>query len=421
MDTTETDVLVCGGGCAGLAAALAAARNHAKVLLVERAGFAGGIVTAVGLPYFDGLVDRKTNKIVLRGIPLEFLNRLGILAPDAETVPKFHVLVDNIERFKLLADRMLTEQAPRLRVLYHAMACGAEVAGDRIDRVLVASKAGLTAVRAKVVVDCTGDGDVACWAGAPVAKSEPLQPMTMHFRIGNVTRRPEQSARCRAALVRAHEAGELALFYGPGIMFHFAPDEVYVHATRIAGDASDPDQLTAAEMRGRRDVWTMFERWKKEVAGFEDSYLIESGPYIGVRETRRIVGRYVLTEDDIKQEKPFDDAVATGCWYLDLHPLTATPGTAQMEKGHQPGPYDIPYRSLLPQKVANLIVAGRCHSATQWAASSTRVTATAMAMGQAAGVAAALAVERTTAPADLDGKVVRQTLHQQHAGPYLRA
>ncbi|MDR3638859.1 MAG: FAD-dependent oxidoreductase [Isosphaeraceae bacterium] len=421
MNTLETDVLVCGGGCAGLAAALAAARNHARVLLVERAGFAGGIVTTVGLPYFDGLVDKKTNKIVLRGIPLEFLNRLGIVAPDAETVPKFHVLVDSIERFKLLADRMLAEQSPRLSVLYHAMACGAEVVADRIDRVLVASKDGLTAVRAKVIVDGTGDADIACWAGAPVTKSPSLQPMTMHFRIGNVNRQPDLSAKCRDALVRAHEAGELPLFYGPGLMFHFAPDEVYVHATRVAGDASDPGQLTAAEMQGRRDVWTMFERWKKEVPGFEDAYLIETGPYIGVRETRRIVGRYVLTEDDIKAEKPFDDAVATGCWYLDLHPQAATPGSAQKEKGHQPGPYDIPYRSLLPQQITNLIVAGRCHSATQWAASSTRVTATAMAMGQAAGVAGALAVERNVAPAELDGRLVRQTLHQQHAGPYLRS
>jgi hypothetical protein len=421
MNTVETDVLVCGGGCAGLAAALASARNHARTLLVERAGFAGGIVTTVGLPYFDGLVDKKTNRIVLRGIPLEFLNRLGVVAPDAESVPRFHVLVDNIERFKLLADRMLGEQSPRLRVLYHAMACGAEVAGDRVDRVLVACKDGLVAVRARAVVDCTGDGDVAAWAGAPVEKSPVLQPLTMHFRVGNVNRRPDTTARCREALVRAHEAGELPLFYGPGLMFHFAPDEAYVHATRVAGDASDAGQLTAAEMQGRRDVWTMFERWKKEVPGFEDAYLIESGPYIGVRETRRIVGRYVLTEDDIKAEKPFDDAVATGCWYLDLHPQEATPGSAQKEHGYQPGPYDIPYRSLLPRKVTNLIVAGRCHSATQWAASSTRVTATAMAMGQAAGVAAALAVERTTAPAELDGTLVRQTLHQQHAGPYLRS
>jgi FAD dependent oxidoreductase len=420
MNSLKADVLVCGGGCAGLAAALAAARGGAQTVLVERAGFAGGIITTVGLPYFDGLVDKHTNKIVLGGIPFEFLVRLGLIAADAESIPKFHVLVDNIERFKLLADRMLTEQSARLHVLYHAMICNAEVVGDRITRVIVATKGGLLTIEPRVVIDCTGDGDVACWAGAPVEKTHPLQPMTMHFRIGNVHRNAEMAARCRAALVRAHESGELKLFYGPGLNFNFAPDEAYVHAIRVAADAGDPDELTQAEMQGRRDVWLMFERWKKEVPGFEDAYLISSGPYIGVRETRRIVGQYVLTEDDLVAERTFEDGVATGCWYLDLHPQEATPGGAQKKLGHQPGPYDIPYRSLLPQKVANLLVAGRCHSATQLAASSTRVTATAMAMGQAAGVAGALAVERKTTPAELPGALVRQTLHQQHAGPYLR-
>ena len=146
----------------------------------------------------------------------------------------------------------------------------------------------------------------------------------------------------------------------------------------MAADASDPDGTTQAEMQGRRDVWLMFDRWKKEVPGFEDAYLISSGPYIGVRETRRIVGQYVLTEADLVAERTFEDGVATGCWYLDLHPQEATPGGAQKKLGHQPGPYDIPYRSLLPQKVVNLLVAGRCHSATQLAAASTRVTATEM-------------------------------------------
>jgi hypothetical protein len=137
-----------------------------------------------------------------------------------------------------------------------------------------------------------------------------------------------------------------------------------------------------------------------------------------VRETRRIDGVHVLTEQDIRQRRAFDDAVATGCWYLDLHPQQATPGGAQTEKGFQPDPYDIPYRSLLPRKLSNLLVAGRCHSATQLAASSTRVTVTAMAMGQAAGTAASLALGGRTTPAELPGTRVRQTLEAQHAGPY---
>jgi FAD-dependent oxidoreductase family protein len=178
--------------------------------------------------------------------------------------------------------------------------------------------------------------------------------------------------------------------------------------------------LTAAEMQGRADAWAMFQRWQREVPGFEEAYFISSGPFIGVRETRRIVGRYVLTEDDIRQDRRFDDAVATGCWYLDMHPLEATPGAAQTSLGFQPGPYDIPYGSILPTKVANLLVAGRCHSATRWAASSTRVTVTAMALGQAAGTAAALAVQQRVGPQEIAGQKVRATLEQQHAGPYYR-
>ena len=180
----------------------------------------------------------------------------------------------------------------------------------------------------------------------------------------------------------------------------------------MPADASVAADLTRAEMQGRADAWVMFERWKKNVPGFEDAYFVSSGPYAGVRETRRIDGVYVLTEEDIRRQQPFEDAIATGCWYLDIHPHKATPGAAQETKGFQPEPYDIPYRSLLPKKIVNLLVAGRCHSATQLAASSTRVTVTAMAMGQAAETAAALALARKTTPAEL----CRYTRPATHAG-----
>lgn len=417
----ETDVLVCGGGCAGLGAALASARAGARTLLVERAGFAGGIITAVGLPYFDGIADKTTRNICVRGIPLEFLVKMGVCAADAVTLPTHNPVIRNTEQFKRVADELLTQEHPRLRVLFHAFACEVSSRGDRIHEVRVATKAGLLSIQPRVVVDCTGDGDVAAFSGAPFEVAQPLQPMTMHFRIGNVRRTPDTSRLCRESLVQAHEQGALRLFYGPGLSFVFAPNEAYIHAVRVAGNAADPEQLTAAEMQGRADAWTMFERWKRDVPGFEDAYFISSGPYIGVRETRRIIGRYVLSEDDIRADKRFDDAVATGCWYLDMHPLEATPGRAQHVLGFQPPPYDIPYGSILASKVSNLLVAGRCHSATQWAASSTRVTVTAMALGQAAGVAAALAAQRRLTPHEVEGTLVRKTLEQQHAGPMHRA
>jgi hypothetical protein len=139
-----------------------------------------------------------------------------------------------------------------------------------------------------------------------------------------------------------------------------------------------------------------------------------------VRESRRILGRHVLTEDDLMNARRFDDAIATGCWYLDLHPNKTVLGSANDfdPKKVQPAPYDIPYRSLVPQKLGNLLVAGRCHSATRGAHASTRVTATAMAMGEAAGVAAAMSLKSGTDVAALDGRLVRETLSRQNAGPF---
>lgn len=414
--TYRPDVLVCGGGCAGLAAALAAARNGAHTLVVEQAGFAGGIITAVGLPYFDGIADYHEKRVVTPGIPLELLSAMGVCAPDATHLPIHNPTIGNIEQFKLLADRLLRAE-PNLHVLFHTIACETSLRGDRVEAVYLANKAGLSRVEPDVVVDCTGDADIAARAGAPVEKSPELQPMTMHFRIGNVRRTPDTGRLCREAVIRAQARGDLPMFYGPGVGFRFAPDEVYVHAVRVKADGSDPEDLTRAEMQGRADAWAMFEAWKSDVPGFEEAYFIMSGPFIGVRETRRIVGEYVLTEDDIVTSRQFEDAVATGCWYLDQHPNDVTVGTANRGEKVQPKPYDIPYRTLLPQKASNLLVAGRCHSATQLASSSTRVNATAMAMGQAAGTAAALAARRRVSPHDLHGADVCERLRRQGAGP----
>ena len=419
MKTLETEVLVCGGGCAGLCAALASARNGAKTLLVERAGFSGGIITAVGLPYFDGIAHKKDRKILLGGIPVELLVRSEIIKAGDRLVPKYNPTIGNIERFKRLADELLVAEAPRLSVLYHTQVCDVRSEPDRIKEVIVANKDGLVAIRAHTVIDTTGDGDVAAFGGAPVVKTSPLQPMTMHFRFGHVKKTPEMQKRCKAELVAAQEAGELSMFYGPGLMFMFAPDELYVHASRIKGDASDAADLTRCEIEGRAQAWAMFSRWKKNVPGFEDAYFVTSGPYVGVRETRRIDGEYVLTEDDIIAGRRFDDAVATGCWYLDIHPNETTTGSAWHEEPVFPEPYDIPYGSIQAKKLGNLLVAGRCHSATAKAASSTRVTCTAMALGQAAGTAAALAVEGKTSVAELKGLAVRRRLESQHAGPYV--
>lgn len=431
MKTINTDVLVCGGGCAGIAAAISAARGGAKTLLIERAGFSGGIITTVGLPYFDGLIDKPTGRFVVKGIALELLEKLGVAKPGAKHIDDLRadlitkywgsVYIPNVEEFKVLTDDLILQHGENLRVLYHTTACEVEVKDGRVSAVMVANKDGLTRIEARQVVDCTGDGDIAHWGGAPTEKMDPLMPLTMHFRIGNVVPVKETSPQAKAALIDAHQRGLLPEFYGPGLIYAFAKDEVYVHATRVAADATDAADFTRAEMQGRKDAWTIFREWKAKVPGFENSYFIMSGPFIGVRETRRIVGERVLTLEDLEKTNRYDDAVATGCWFLDVHPQKTSVDKPFTGSGFQPKPYDISYRTLVPKKLSNLLVAGRCHSASKEAAASSRVTVTAMALGEAAGVAAALAVKTRTEVGLTDGSKVRELLAAKNAGPFTDA
>ncbi len=416
----STDVLVVGGGCAGSAAALAASRAGAKTLLIEKAPFAGGIVTSVGLPYFDGIAHITTKRVVVRGIALELLAKSGACAPDAQMVSKHNPTIPNTFEFKLLLDRLFKEQHGRLEVLFNTFVCDATTSDGRIAEVTLANKDGLVTVKPKVVIDCSGDADVAAWAGAPYEQNSEVQPLTLHFRIGNVERSPDLTKLCREALKLAQSAGELPYYYGPGVMFMFAKDEVYIHGIRVPANPTDAADLSRAEMQGRADAHAMFQAWKQHVPHFKEAYFIEAYPWIGVRESRRIIGQHVLSEDDLMKGRRFDDAVATGCWYLDIHPNKTTTGGANDfdPRKVQPEPYDIPYRSLLPQKLTNLLVAGRCHSATRGAHASTRVTVTAMALGEAAGVAAALGVATKTEPGALNGQKVREALAKAGGGPF---
>jgi hypothetical protein len=420
--TIQTDVLVCGGGCAGVAATLSAARLGAKTLLVEKAPFAGGIITNVGLPFFDGIANITDKRIVVRGVALELLSKSGVCAPDATHTEKHNPVIRNSFQFKLLLDQLLTEQKDRLTVLFNTFACGAETSDGRIKSVQVANKDGIVNIEPRVVVDCTGDADVAAWSGAPFEQNAEVQPLTLHFRIGHVKKMSNIGHACRESLAKAHERGDLPYFYGPGVMFLYGDDEVYIHGVRVPADPTNAADLTRAEMQGRADAWAMFQAWKRDVPAFADSYFIEAYPWIGVRESRRLIGQHVLSEDDLMKSRSFDDAVATGCWYLDLHPNKIVVCSANDfdPKKVQPEPYDIPYRSLVSPKIGNLLVAGRCHSATRGAHASTRVTATAMAMGEAAGTAAALSLKGSAEASQLDGVKVRETLAARGAGPFTK-
>lgn len=435
--TIKTDVLVCGAGCAGIAAAISSAKNGAKTLLIERAGFTGGIITAVGLPYLDGIVELKTNRVVVRGFALEMAKALNIVKKETpQTLEDFApqsvdqkwntLRIPNVEQYKLIADQFIEIYRSNLSVLYHSTVADAEVRNGRLVSVTVANKDGLVRIEAKQIIDCTGDADVARFAGLPVEKTSPLMPLTLHFRIGNVTASPTLEDEAKKVLTEVYQAGKIPMFYGPGVMFAFGKNEAYIHAVRVPGDASDAADLSRVEMQARRDSWVIFEAWKKHVPGFEDSYYMSSSPYTGARETYRIQGAYILTADDIWKNNRFDDAIATGCWYLDRHPNKQTfhpNGDAEandkkLTERVTPRAYDIPYRSLIAKNASNLLVAGRCHSATGEAASSTRVTVTAMALGEAAGAAAAMAIKTKSEVALLDGVKVREALAKQGGGPF---
>jgi ribulose 1,5-bisphosphate synthetase/thiazole synthase len=437
MKIIKTEVLVCGAGCAGITAAIASAKNGAKTLLIERAGFVGGIITAVGLPYLDGAVELKTGKVVVKGIPLELMQALGVVnTPDPKTINDFAektvdkkwmtIRLPNTERYKLITDQFINRYKSNLSVLFHTLVADTEVKKGRVSAVIVANKDGLVRIEAKHVIDCTGDADVARFGGLPVEKTTPLMPLTLHFRIGNVVPTKDMQDIAKTVLAKIYKEGKIPMFYGPGIMFAFGDNEAYIHTIRVPGDASDAADLSRVEMQARKDSWAIFEAWKKEVPGFENSYYMSSSPYTGVRETFRIKGEYILTADDMWKKKRFDDAIATGCWHFDRHPNKQTfhpvedidAGKQPLMERITPDAYDIPFRSLIAKSVSNLLVAGRCHSATNEAATSTRVTVTAMALGEAAGSAASMAVKDKKEMALLNGVKVREMLTQNNGGPF---
>ena len=404
------DVLVCGAGLAGIAAAVAASRGGAETWIVERNGFSGGFFTAIMGSAFDGFVDERTGTPVVGGIVFEMLERMGVVQPGQGPSLRYNVNGDLLfvemhperviprcdpERFKRAADEILLEAG--VHVLYHSQVADVIARDGHIHEVIASNKSGLVAIQPKIVVDCTGDGDVAAWAGASFEKAESLQPMSLHFRIADLEPSFELRRRCARVLEQAHQRGELGLYAGPHPAT-FSGRDVYFNATRCPGDNTDPGDWTRAEIQGRRDAWRMFELWKQELEEFAEAYFVSSGPVAGARESRRIVGDYMLTEDDVRQARRVEDVIVLGAWRIDRHPANSS-GYHDMP---WIAPYDIPYRTLLPQGFDNLLVAGRCHSATSAALASSRVTATAMGMGQAAGTAAAIAVASGTTTRELN-------------------
>jgi hypothetical protein len=443
----ETDVLVVGGGPAGIGAALGAVQAGARVILAERYGFLGGNATAaLVMPlmsfhtHMPGTLkerrgattllpsDHGPGEAVVGGVLAKLLARLvGVGGAIPPTLATGYVVPFDPEWFKLVALDLLDEAGVQL--LFHAFASG--VLGEgAVEGVVFETKSGPLAIRAGVTVDCTGDADIAVQAGTPteVGRADGLvQPMTLMFRMAEFQRAAfeayvkEHPGEWRGVhglwdLVRkATQAGELKL-PREDILFFATPHEgeVSVNSTRVTRVlGTDVWDLSYAEWMSRRQMRQIAEFLRRYVPGFEKSYVMQSGVNVGVRETRRILGDYQLNVDDVLSARKFDDAIARGAYPVDIHNPA---GSGTVLKRLPPGEaYDIPFRCLLPQRAEGLLVAGRCISGTHEAHSSYRVMPIVMATGQAAGVAAAMAAKRRSRPREVSIKEIQLELLRQGA------
>jgi hypothetical protein len=438
-----TEVMVVGGGPAGIAAAIASARTGARTLLVERYGFLGGNLTAglVGPCMTSYSLDGRTQ--LIKGIFEEMVLRMerigGAIHPSKVPAgsPYAGFIVyghDKVTPFdpeaaKMVAMEMCLEAGVEL--LLHTFVVDTTVEAGSATGVIAASKSGLQALRATVIVDCSADADVAARAGVPfqLGRTEDglTQPMTLFFRVGNVddarveayVRAHPDDYRPFASLVQqARERGEFPVpRKGVGLYRTLEPGVWRINTTRvqrrIGTEAAD---LTRAEIEGRRQVKALMQFFRTSLPGFERAELLDTATQIGVRETRRIQGEYTLTLEDLSQGREFDDVIVLAGYPVDIHSPTGDGGGATGE-WTTANIYQIPYRSLVPVRIDQLLVAGRSLSATHEAQAAVRVMPPAFAMGQAAGTAAAIAVARGVAPRRIAVRELQATLLR--AGAYL--
>lgn len=381
----ETDVLVIGAGPAGIGASISAARAGAKVTLVEYGGKLGGMWTlGILSPFFDNRHHPGLNEELRTH--LQERNAWGGL---------WNISFDPTQMALLLDELVLAEN---IDVLLYTIATEPIMDGDAIKGVMVVNKSGTQAILAKIVIDCSGDGDIAARAGAPYEIGRPndgvFQPMTMMFKIGGVKDdypRDDIIGFYRAICKEVPEDSVLkdVPYNYPAIIKLPRPGEALIQWTHVRYCLGcDGDQLTKATFNGRLQVKHAMKYLQliKPVLG--EVYLLELPAVIGVRETRRITGEYLISDDDVKNGQKHHDSVCTVRFGVDIH----EPDKAKQTCWGHPG-FDIPYRALVPLKVENLLTAGRCISGSYTAHAAYRVTGNCLAMGEGAGKAAAEAVK----------------------------
>jgi hypothetical protein len=426
----EYDVVVLGGGPAGIAAAAAAARTGRSTILIERYGFLGGAGTAAGLSTFCGLHANiyGEHKQVIHGLADEILERIermdGLNAPHLSLGQKIMAQAYDISAYKIAADALLVDSG--VKILFHAFGVGMVKRSDReIDALIVESKSGRGAIRGRLFIECSGDGDLAAWAGAPFELGDGagnmLYPTTM-FRINGVD--PVKAGRAWEEIPRlmaeAEKKGRRFPRKGAIVRPQKNPIEWRANLTQIknpdgtAVSGIDVEQMSYGEIEGRRQCWEVFEFIRGVTPGFETAYIVEIAPQIGIRETRRVVGEYMLSERDILGCADFPDAIGVNGWPVEAH----VAGDVVIKFAGVPasrGYNQLPYRMIVPRGVDNMFVAGRCASMTHDGQSSSRVSGPCFAMGQAAGTAADLALSAGVTPAKVDVPALQRRLEKDGA------
>jgi hypothetical protein len=427
----EYEVAVLGGGPAGIAAAVAAARAGRRTLLIERYGFLGGMGTAAGVTNFCGLhanVHGEMHRVV-QGVASELLARIdrigGLNAPHL-VLGKILAQAYDTAAYKIAADDLLA--AYKVDILFHALGAGVVMHDEqRINAVMVETKSGRRAVRADIFIDCSGDGDLAAWAGAPFevgdADGHMLYP-SMMFRLNNIDpARAGEAWRTIPQLMDEALAKGTHSFPRKGAIVRPQKSGIewrvnFTQLKRADGSAInglEPDDLTSGEIDGRRQAVQAFE-FLRTVPGFEKSYIVDLPPQLGIRETRRVIGAYQLSGEDVLSCASFDDSIGVNGWPIEDH----VAGDVVFKFPPIPdsrGFNELPYRMLVPQGVDNLLIAGRCASMTHDGQSAARVSGACFVMGEAAGLAASLALSGNTLPRDIAIEKLQAAL--RHEGAFI--
>lgn len=442
----KTDIVVCGGGTAGAFAAIAAAEQGKKVLIVEQYGSIGGtatnaLVTPIMLTHIDGNPQCSyiSNKV---------RDRIYAYGGADATGARFDPLM-----LKIVLEELCVEAG--VKFLYHTFIADVVKDGSRITGIVIANKNGLQVVKADLFIDCTGDGDVSVLAGAHYTKGNPetgkCQPISLRYIVGGIdlsaVGRFFKSEVERTGVnfgINADPADIYAAVTGSGQwtlgdLFDQAiangdldkEDRLYWQAFSIPGrndslafnnpeifedvDGTNPDHLTKAQIEGRRRIYRQLKFYKKYMKGFENAYIAEIAPMVGVRETRNITTEYVLTSEDLLCRHKFEDAICQSNYPVDIHGKSLDFKSYGKPIDDGKPYYEIPFRSLVVKGIDNLFVAGRCLGAEFLAQSSLRVQHSSRASGEAAGIGAAFALEKKVLPREVDGKEVRAEMEKRGA------